>query len=415
MPPTERGRLCSFVFTGVYAGGIFGYPLGGVLTQHVAWQAVFYVNGGLGLAWCLIWLFIGYRKPSQHPSINEQELAHIEMAIAGAGKDNGGVKTPWRAICTSPPVLAICAAQFTRSWVFFLLLTNETAYLASFRLGVSQNGFLSAIPWLFFFAVALVAGSLADHLHRDCLFSNTFVRRLFTCGGFGVEGVAAFFLCYVENQIAALVILSVGVGFGGFTVAGWQINHQDVAPRFAGVIVGFTSTIGNSAGILAPLVVGALTHINIEEAVPSASSANDADNFYWRLYLSGWQLTFLITSIVLFIGTLVFAIWGSGETQSWALSEETQILVINQTKSTNDIFKEEQFKVSKIQRNDAGRRVDRGEAGGGGRGEAGGGGGGWTDQVLGAEGVTPDQPQLQLEEDEVDYEEESRLSKASLH
>ena len=46
--PTERGRLCAFVFTGVYAGAILGYPIGGLLTQHVTWKAVFYANGALG-------------------------------------------------------------------------------------------------------------------------------------------------------------------------------------------------------------------------------------------------------------------------------------------------------------------------------------------------------------------------------
>jgi hypothetical protein len=44
------------------------------------------------------------------------------------------------------------------------------------------------------------------------------------------------------------------------------------------VLVGFTSTVGNSAGIIAPLVVGALTSVDV----------GDADTF-WRLYLSGWQ------------------------------------------------------------------------------------------------------------------------------
>ena len=87
---------------------------------------MFYIHGAAGILWCLAWLFVGYRKPSQHPSIDERELAHIEMAIAEAGEDNAAVKTPWRSIFTSPPVLALCVAHFARSWVFFLMLTNET-------------------------------------------------------------------------------------------------------------------------------------------------------------------------------------------------------------------------------------------------------------------------------------------------
>ena len=276
------------------------------------------------------------------------------------------------------------------------------------------------------------AGPLADYIRRDGVFSNTFVRRLLTCGGFGVEGGALLALFFLESRDAAVVALSVGVGMGGFTVAGWQINHQDLAPRFAGVVVGLTSTIGNSAGIIAPLVVGALTHVGKErmnEAIRVASAAAaaatsgtsdiatkaiDPADIYWRLYLSGWQLTFLITSIVVFTGAIVYAIWGSGEIQSWAYGEESQILVVDKSKSSEDLFKEEQFKVSKIQQNEPG-----GARGGGGGERSRGAEGGAEAGAMGGGGGAIEKPQLQLEEeDEVDYEEEKkkdRLSKASFH
>jgi len=39
---------------------------------------------------------------------------------------------------------------------------------------------------------------------------------------------------------------------------GWQINHLDLAPRYAGVLVGITMTVGTLAGVINPLVVAAL-------------------------------------------------------------------------------------------------------------------------------------------------------------
>ena len=78
-----------------------------------------------------------------------------------------------------------------------------------------QNGFLSAIPWLFFLAAASASGPLADYIRRDGVFSNTFVRRLMTCGGFGIEGGAFLILFFLSNRDAALVLLSIGIGFGG--------------------------------------------------------------------------------------------------------------------------------------------------------------------------------------------------------
>jgi ACS family sodium-dependent inorganic phosphate cotransporter-like MFS transporter 6/7/8 len=224
--PVERGRLCSLVFTGVYAGGIVGYPLGGLLTHHLGWKYVFYVNGAIGLVWCLVWLFVGYKKPSQHPTIDDRELAHVEMAIAEAGEDNLVVKTPWRSILTSLPVMSLCIAHFARSWVFFLMLTNEPAYLTAFNLDIAQTGLISAVPWIFFLLASALSGPLSDYIRRDGVFNNTFVRKLFTCGGFGVEGICLLILFFLRDRNPALIFLSIGIGFGGFTVAGWQINHQ---------------------------------------------------------------------------------------------------------------------------------------------------------------------------------------------
>lgn len=48
-------------------------------------------------------------------------------------------------------------------------------------------------------------------------------------------------------------------GFLGFCNAGPCINHIDVAPNFAGILLGITDTWGTVAGILAPILVGFLT------------------------------------------------------------------------------------------------------------------------------------------------------------
>lgn len=43
-------------------------------------------------------------------------------------------------------------------------------------------------------------------------------------------------------------------------IAGWQINHLDLAPRYAGILVAITMTFGTLAGVFNPLIVAAMTH-----------------------------------------------------------------------------------------------------------------------------------------------------------
>jgi len=48
-----------------------------------------------------------------------------------------------------------------------------------------------------------------------------------------------------------------------YTRVGWQVNHLDIAPRYAGVLVGITMTAGMLAGVTNPLIISVL----VEEQV----------------------------------------------------------------------------------------------------------------------------------------------------
>ena len=52
-----------------------------------------------------------------------------------------------------------------------------------------------------------------------------------------------------------MVFISIGAGFGGgVAIGGYFINHLDIAPRFAGVLMGITNTAGILSGIIGPVI-----------------------------------------------------------------------------------------------------------------------------------------------------------------
>ena len=67
------------------------------------------------------------------------------------------------------------------------------------------------------------------------------------CGYFGV------------TALRAVALLTLTVGFQGFATAGYFVNHLDIAPQYSGVLMGISSTIGNTPGFIATLVTKALT------------------------------------------------------------------------------------------------------------------------------------------------------------
>ena len=52
----------------------------------------------------------------------------------------------------------------------------------------------------------------------------------------------------------AIIFLSLSVGSSGFVVAGFPVNNLDIAPKFAGIILGIANMIGTIPGFLGPLV-----------------------------------------------------------------------------------------------------------------------------------------------------------------
>jgi hypothetical protein len=59
-----------------------------------------------------------------------------------------------------------------------------------------------------------------------------------------------------QNATAAMILLTVTVSLTACIFSGYNINHLDLAPNFAGVLIGITNGLENITTILAPLSVG---------------------------------------------------------------------------------------------------------------------------------------------------------------
>lgn len=98
---------------------------------------------------------------------------------------------------------------------------------------------------------------VADWMISSGRFSHTVTRKIInSIGQFGpaVALVAASYTgCDVWLTVA---ILTVGVGLNGGIYSGFKVNHLDISPRFAGVLMSFTNCLANLAGLLAPIIVG---------------------------------------------------------------------------------------------------------------------------------------------------------------
>uniref|UniRef100_A0A4W5K1G3 Solute carrier family 17 member 6 n=1 Tax=Hucho hucho TaxID=62062 RepID=A0A4W5K1G3_9TELE len=305
-PPLERSRLATTSFCGSYAGAVIAMPLAGILVQYSGWSSVFYLYGCFGMFWYMFWILVSYESPEVHPTITAEERRYIEESI-GEGQELFGpaskYKTPWKKFFTSMPVYAIIVANFCRSWTFYLLLISQPAYFEEvFGFEISKVGMVSALPHLVMTIIVPIGGQLADWLRTRNILSTTTVRKIMNCGGFGMEATLLLVVGFSHTKGVAISFLVMAVGFSGFAISGFNVNHLDIAPRYASILMGISNGVGTLSGMVCPLIVGAMTKNKTREE---------------------WQWVFLIAALVHYGGVIFYGIFASGEKQPWADPELT--------------------------------------------------------------------------------------------
>ncbi|MBN3315073.1 VGL2A protein, partial [Atractosteus spatula] len=306
-PPLERSRLATTSFCGSYAGAVIAMPLAGILVQYSGWSSVFYVYGCFGMFWYMFWILVSYESPAVHPTITDEERSYIEESIGESAKLLGPAekyKTPWKKFFTSMPVYAIIVANFCRSWTFYLLLISQPAYFEEvFGFEISKVGMLSAVPHLVMTIIVPIGGQIADFLRSKNILSTTTVRKIMNCGGFGMEATLLLVVGYSHSKAVAISFLVLAVGFSGFAISEghgghkrfllekkhsfpaakeaaflvlvlgffaleiirltrhsrFNVNHLDIAPRYASILMGISNGVGTLSGMVCPLIVGAMT------------------------------------------------------------------------------------------------------------------------------------------------------------
>ncbi|NXL90599.1 VGLU3 protein, partial [Alectura lathami] len=294
-PPLERSRLATTSFCGSYAGAVVAMPLAGVLVQYIGWSSVFYIYGMFGIVWYMFWLLHAYESPAAHPTITSEERIYIETSIGeGASLASANkFSTPWKRFFTSMPVYAIIVANFCRSWTFYLLLISQPAYFEEvFGFAISKVGLLSAVPHMVMTIIVPIGGQLADFLRSRKILTTTTVRKVMNCG---VRD--AMESGYTSSQRVLRFLVLLRLGFSGFAISGFNVNHLDIAPRYASILMGISNGVGTLSGMVCPLIVGAMTKHKTREE---------------------WQNVFLIAALVHYSGVIFYAIFASGEKQEWA-------------------------------------------------------------------------------------------------
>ncbi|CAG9766884.1 unnamed protein product [Ceutorhynchus assimilis] len=307
IPPNERSRMGSFVYAGAQLGTVISLPLSGLLSvSEWRWPGVFYVFGAVGAIWCIAFLIWIKEDPESNRKMDPLEREYIQKSLGTIVGSTKSPPTPWLEIAKSLPFWAILLAHMGYNYGYETLMTELPTYMKQvLHFSIKDNGFLSALPYLAMWLFSILVSQVADWMLTKPYFTTTKVRKILNgIGQFG-PAVALFAVAFTGcDKWLSVSLLTVGVGLNGGTNSGFRVNHLDISPQFAGILMSFTNCMANIVGLMAPIYAGFMI-----KGAPS---------------IAKWRTVFITASAVYAFCCTFYLIFASGERQPWDRPQEEE-------------------------------------------------------------------------------------------
>ncbi|KAL0712330.1 hypothetical protein Bca4012_019308 [Brassica carinata] len=254
IPVSERSRSLALVYSGMYLGSVTGLGFSPMLIHKFGWPSVFYSFGSLGSIWFLLWLKYAYSSPKDDPGLSDEE----KKVILGGSKPREPVTViPWKLILSKPPVL---------------------------KFNLTESGLLCVLPWFTMAVFANVGDHAINWFSGSCILPVSTEPCQNSSNGGSLHGMQSG-LHTCRHKFILLRIQ----GSDAFSQSGLYSNHQDIGPRYAGVLLGLSNTAGVLAGVFGTAATG------------------------YILQRGSWDDVFKVAVGLYLIGTLVWNLFATGE------------------------------------------------------------------------------------------------------
>lgn len=295
-PPDERSRLGSIVYSGAYFGTVVAFPASTALSNAVGWSSIFYIFGGAALGWVALWLCTVSSSPATHSTISEEERKYIIDSLPPVSSLSWG-DIPWRKLLLCLPFWALLINHTAGNWAFYTLLTWLPSYMKEvLNFDVKNAGFIAVLPYLALTIVVIISGFIADLFIERKWLSTTTVRKICQALGFSIAGGGLVAVGFANSVPLAVALMTIAGGAVGFTNSGFQVNHLDIAPNYAGLLMGMTNCAATVPGIVSPYLTGIIL----------GDDQHDIDR---------WRIVFYISASVYAFGLVVWLLFASGKKQ----------------------------------------------------------------------------------------------------
>ncbi|XAR68855.1 Phosphate-transporting ATPase [Bertholletia excelsa] len=289
-PSHERATAVGISMAGFHLGNVVGLVLTPMAMSSVGICGPFFIFSSLGLLWVTTWAYGVANDPRDSRSITNSELRLIQAGKSDFSVNKSGKLPPLRFLLSKLPTWAIIFANITNNWGYFVLLSWMPVYFNTvFAINLKQAAWFSAVPWGTMAVSGYIAGALSDFLIKAG-YSLTLVRKIMQSIGFIGPGISLLCLNFAKTPVAAAILITAALSFSSFSQAGFLLNIQDIAPRYAGFLHGISNSAATMAAILSTIGTG-----------------------YFVQWLGSFQAFLTLTAVLYFISTIFWNLYATGE------------------------------------------------------------------------------------------------------
>jgi MFS transporter, ACS family, hexuronate transporter len=249
-PRKERALATGIFNAGSNVGAVVAPLAVPWITITYGWQEAFIITGSLGFLWLIFW-WILYKRPEEHPRLSKEELAYIQSDPA-----EPTTRIKWKRLFPHRQTWAFAIAKFMTDPIWWMYLYWVPDFLHKSH-GITLLNI--GLPLVAIYIIADI-GSIGGGW-----ISSTLIKR-----GWSVNAgrKTAMLICAVAvvpivfaSQVKDLWLAVALVGLAAAAHQGWSANLfttvSDMFPRRAvGSVVGIGGMAGAIGGMFIAKIVG---------------------------------------------------------------------------------------------------------------------------------------------------------------
>jgi MFS transporter, ACS family, glucarate transporter len=250
IPLNERGLVTGINFSGSRLGAAFALPILSLIITKWGWQNTFYLLGGIGVVFAILWYLLFKDKPEEHALLSAKEKEFIitnRQAVATVQ-----TKLPLQKIFAERNMWLAMLQYFCSNFTFFFALTWLYPHIKEkFHLEAVAAGWYASLPLIAGAVGNWFSGWWMDSIYKKGNYKKS--RWLPAATGFALSAIGLIISSFMNDVNAAVLFLSLAIFGADMTLPPSWSFCADIGKQHAGAVSGNMNMAGNLGAFITSL------------------------------------------------------------------------------------------------------------------------------------------------------------------